>query len=293
MPLRDPAGGNQRLGPGAAKSFQLGAIVDKADRTAAGPPQALALRDFVGRYLIPRSPVLLSVWNYILLTPPVFALRFHARRLYWRLTGHSLKQLVKGGGVDSNFVAEQVLPYNLGNINIINRGRTERVIAILRSIRGLKLGSLNTLVVGPRNEAELLLLSSYGFDSAKMTAIDLFSYSPAVRLMDMHDLKFPDGSFDAVYSAFVITYSDDIPRAIAETIRVARDNALIVFAFEHLSPGDGNRFGKNNLGGGPNDLIGAFGPRAGHVFWQEDFENEGRYTSSVVFRLSKRAAASG
>jgi SAM-dependent methyltransferase len=291
MPLRDPAGENEGQRPGAAKSFQMGVTVNKADSAAAGPSQTRSLRDFVGRFLVPRSPVLLSVWNYILLMPPIFALRFHSRRLYWRLTGHSLKQLVKGGGVDSNFVAEQVLPYNLGNINIINRGRTERVIAILRSIRGLKLGSLKTLVVGPRNEAELLLLSSYGFNSTKLTAIDLFSYSPAVRLMDMHELKFADGSFDAVYSAFVITYSDDIPKAVAETIRVAKDGALIVFVFEHLSLGAGNRFGKNNLSGGPTDLLGAFGANVGHVYWQEDFENEGRYTSSVVFRLSKQAAA--
>jgi len=180
-----------------------------------------------------------------------------------------------------------VLPYNLGNINIINRGRTERVIAILRSIRGLKLGELNTLVVGPRNEAELLLLSSYGFDSAKLTAIDLFSYSPAVRLMDMHELKFSDSSFDAVYSAFVITYSDDIPKAVAETIRVAKDGALIVFVYEHLALGAGNRFGKNNLSNGPDDLLALFGANAGHVFWKEDFESEGSYTSSVVFRLTK------
>ena len=47
-----------------------------------------------------------------------------------------------------------------------------------------KLGSLNTLVVGPRDEAELPL-SCYGFDSAKLTAIDLFSHSQVVQLMGM------------------------------------------------------------------------------------------------------------
>jgi SAM-dependent methyltransferase len=284
-PRADEATGTQ------STIFSMGATVDKADGAPMGISQAQRLRNFAGRFLIPRSPVLLSVWNYLLLTPPIFALRFHLRRVYWHLAGYRLQQLVKGQGVNSGFVAEQVLPYNLGNINIINRGRTERVIAILRSIRGLKLGSLNTLVVGPRNEAELLLLSSHGFDAAKLTAIDLFSYSPAVRLMDMHDLKFPDNSFDAVYSAFVITYSDDIPKAITETIRVARDGALIVFVFEHLAQGAGNRFGKNNLGNGPVDLLGEFGPHAGHVYWQEDFENQGRYTSSVIFRLSKAQAA--
>lgn len=254
------------------------------------PSNARSFRNFVGRFLLPMSPVLPSFRNYLLLTPVIFAARFHLRRFYWRLTGHKLKQLVKGEGVDSNFVAEQVLPYNLGNINIINRGRTERIIAILRSIRGLKLHTLNTLVVGPRNEAELMLLSSYGFDADKLTAIDLFSYSPAVRLMDMHELKFPDSSFDAFYSAFVITYSDDIPKAVRETIRVAKDGALIVFVFEHLTTGAGNRFGKNNLSEGPDGLLEIFGANAGHVYWREDFESEGRYTSSVIFRLSKHLA---
>jgi SAM-dependent methyltransferase len=270
------------------RPLQSGMAVEKTDTAAAAPSNARSFRNFVGRFLLPMSPVLLSLKNYVLLTPPIFALRFHLRRLYWRLTGHPLKQLVQGAGVDSSFVAEQVLPYNLGNINIINRGRTERIIAILRSIRGVKLHALKTLVVGPRNEAELMLLSSYGFDAAKLTAIDLFSYSPAVQLMDMHALKFPDNCFDAIYSAFVITYSDDIPKAISESIRVAKDGALIVFSFEHLAPGGGNRFGKNNLPDGPDSLMEVFGKTVGHVYWKEDFENDGRYTSSVVFRLSKQ-----
>jgi hypothetical protein len=78
--------------------------------------------------------VLLSPWRCFMLLPSIFALRFHSRRFYWRLAGHCLKQFVKGEGVESGFVAEQVLPYNLGNINITNRGRTERVCALLRSI---------------------------------------------------------------------------------------------------------------------------------------------------------------
>lgn len=265
--------------------------VNGSGTTAARASLGRKMRDFVGRFLVPMSPVMLSPWQYFMLLPPVFALRFHARRFFWRLTGHGLRQLVKGEGVESGFVAEQVLPYNLGNINIINRGRTERVIALLRSIRGLKLRALNTLVVGPRNEAELMLLTSYGFDASKLTAIDLFSYSPSVRLMDMHQLKFADDQFDALYSAFVITYSDDIPQVVAETIRVAKDGALAIFAFEHLSKGAGNRFGKNNLSNGPDDLLELFGDKAGHIYWKEDFENDGRFTSSIVFRINKRGSA--
>ena len=73
--------------------------LDKADTAVAAPSNARSLRNFVGRFLLPMSPVLLSLRNYLLLTPVIFAARFHLRRLYWRLTGHPLKQLVQGAGV--------------------------------------------------------------------------------------------------------------------------------------------------------------------------------------------------
>ena len=74
---------------------------------------------------------------------------------------------------------------------------------------------------------------------------------------------------------------------VAETIRVAKNDALIVFVYEHLAAGTSNLFGKNNLSNGPDDLLEIFGDNVGKVLWKEDFESAGRYTSSVVFRLTK------
>ena len=68
--------------------------------------------------------------------------------------------------------------------------------------------------------------------------------------MDMHNLSYPDNSFDALYSSFVITYSDDIPKAVKETIRVCRSGALVAFGFQHMQEGGGNKFGLNRLAGG-------------------------------------------
>src|SRR6185437_5177893 len=118
---RREAGGRPRqLG------LSISMAVDKGNTAVVAPSDARGFRNFVGRFLLPMSPVLLSLKSYLLLTPMVFAARVHLRRFYWRLAGHPLKQLVQGAEVGSVFVAEQVLPYNLGNINIINRGRTER-----------------------------------------------------------------------------------------------------------------------------------------------------------------------
>ena len=251
------------------------------------------LRNLIGRYVFARSASALPFYKYLLLNPVVFAIWFHGRRMWWRVTGHKFRTLAEPGADLSEFVQGKVLPYNLGNLLIINRDRTERLMLVLRGIRGFSPKNAQMIVIGPRNEAELLLLSAHGFKLANLSAIDLFSYSPRINLMDMHKLQFAEDSFDAVYSAFVITYSDDIPRAVREAIRVAKDGAICAFAFEHLSLGSGNLFGKNNLSGGPRDLLAEFGEHVAHTYWTEDFEREGRYISSVIFRLTKSRASAG
>src|SRR6266498_3974635 len=120
--------------------------------------------------------------------------------------------------------------------------------------------------------ANYLLLSRYGFRMKNITAIDLFSFSPFIDVMDMHNLQYPDNSFDIVYSSFVITYSDRIPLACAEALRVAKDGALMVFAFEHMHEGLGNKFGVNRLSGGVNDLYPYFNNCVDAVLWREEHD---------------------
>lgn len=245
---------------------------------------------FLGKFVIAPSPVLFSVREYLLLRPVVFALWFHLRRFMLRLSGHAVRSLGADGEMSSEFVSGKVLPYNLSMLWTIARGRTERLMNVLRSIHSLDRRNSSLLVIGPRNEAELLLLSCYGFPLKKMAAIDLFSYSPLIDLMDMHALNYPDNSFDVVYSCFVITYSDQIPRACEEAARVARDGALVVFAFEHLTEGYANKLGVNRLNGGLSDLFKHFEGHIDHIFWQEEFRSGTSVTCSTVFRIRKPAA---
>jgi SAM-dependent methyltransferase len=256
------------------------------EKSRAVPWTRRSIVNALGRQLVPRSPTRLRFHEFLLLHPLVFGLWFHARRSFWWLRGYRLRRLELGNG----FVREKALPYNLSQIGNINRGRTERLMLLMRAIEGFSPKKARMLVVGPRNEAELLLLRGYGFRLENLAAIDLFSYSPAITLMDMHDLKYPDASFDAVYSSFVITYSDDIPKAIKETVRVARHGALIIFAFQHLRAGTDNALGVNRLEGGARELLELFGEHVGHVYWSEDHEYaDGSRVCSTMFRLKKRA----
>lgn len=239
--------------------------------------------DYVGRYVWPRSAHRPRLLQWLLLHPMVFAAWFHARRIVWRALGYVPRRLEIGG-----FVGEKSLPYNLANRWIINRSRTERMISTVGAIQGFERSLSRILVIGPRNEAELLLLRAYGFRNVNIEAIDLFTYCPTIKLMDMHQLSYANDTFDAVYSSFVITYSDDIPRAVAETVRVAKDGAIIIFGFQHLSTSAVNKLGVNRLQGGTQELLELFGASVQHIYWADNFNQpDGSRICTLIFRLKK------
>jgi SAM-dependent methyltransferase len=81
------------------------------------------------------------------------------------------------------------------------------------------------LCVGCRNTLELDRFHERGFDD--VVGIDVFSQRPDILVMDMHDMSFPDSSFDVVYCSHALEHSYDVDRVVAEIVRVARVGAVI------------------------------------------------------------------
>jgi len=176
---------------------------------------------------------------------------------------------------------------------------------VLRSIHDLDLAHARVLNIGPRNEMEPLLLSLYGFGFGNITAVDLFSYSPRIEVMDMHRLAFPDNSFDVTYCAYTLRYSDNVDRACAEIVRCTRDGGLVAASFvteadaatsaASASAGSSEREAiiGSRLGGGLGDLLRCFGSACAEVYWREEYEIRGPVEAekhcSVIFRIAKRS----
>jgi hypothetical protein len=241
------------------------------------------------------SSLTLPVRSYVALRPLAFTLRFRLRWLRFALQ----RRVAAGGGIheQSNTNAagfehnrKQVLSFQEGH-----RNRTERIINVLRSIEGVDFSQAKVLCVGPRNEAEVLLLDLYGLPMRNVVAIDLFTYSPAIRLMDMNALDFPDDRFEIYYSSAVIKYSPDIHRTVAEAIRVTRDGGLMVFGFMFApasGPDDLIPAG-SELSGGLRELLGLFAGHVDHVYWQDEFlYAPSEVRASVIFRLKKKMSSS-
>jgi hypothetical protein len=241
----------------------------------------------------PPAPFTPSLLDYFRQQRIVFAFWFHMRRYSYSLRARlfprrsTLRSYDFSRAANKGHIVEKVLPYNIGQIGDIYRWRTERLINILRCVGQLDQREAKVLVIGPRNEAELLLFSLYGFPLKNLTGVDLFTYSPLIQVMDMHDFNFPDNSFDVVYSSFVLRYSDNVKRAVSEMIRVSRDSALIAIglAFGIQTDVVGTPF-ENGL----QDLYSYFEGYIKHVYWDEDLladPKTGNRILTTIFRIQK------
>src|SRR2546423_4932036 len=104
-------------------------------------------------------------------------------------------------------------------------------------------GSLDVLSVGPRSEIELFGLYSAGFSKDRIQALDLISYSPFVKLGDMHAMPYADNSFDIALLGWVLSYSRDQQTAAQEIVRVCRDRAIVAIACDYSDESsDGGKF---------------------------------------------------
>jgi SAM-dependent methyltransferase len=122
--------------------------------------------------------------------------------------------------------------HNLAALRTWHR-RMELLVRPLSVIETLDRRNAKVLVIGPRNEYDLLLLAAHGFSWSDLTGLDLISYSPRIDLGDMHALPYPDDTFDAVLCGWTLSYSATPGKAAAEMVRVVKPGGLIGVAVEY------------------------------------------------------------
>ena len=93
--------------------------------------------------------------------------------------------------------------------------------------------NMKVLTIGPRTEAEIFSLMAAGFAPQNITGLDLISYSPFVDLGDMHAMPYGNDSFDVIVLGWVLGYSQNVPKAVSEIIRVAKPGAYVAIGHEN------------------------------------------------------------
>ena len=148
----------------------------------------------------------------------------------------------------------------------------------------------SVLCVGCRNTLELDRFRARGFEG--VIGIDVFSQRADILVMDMHEMSFPNDSFDVVYASHALEHSYDVDRVVREIGRVARDGAVVgveVPVRAQASSADRIVFS------GLEELRQVFQPQIGEELLAEEqlprtaTNEQGTEIARLVFRLRKES----
>lgn len=209
-------------------------------------------------------------------------------RIKYLLANGALQRLA----VDGERVAANTVDYNIeGAISAADLDRPSMMFDVIKAIGRVNtnIGRLDALSIGPRSEIEIFGMMAAGFHPDRIKAVDLFSYSPYVELGDMHQLPYPDNSFDVVFLGWVLSYSRDQAAVVRELVRIGRDRAIIVLAGDYSDDRrDRSTFNsETTYMQSCQQLLALFGDRVGKVYFRHDPEPPDVAMVMTVFEIKK------
>ena len=186
------------------------------------------------------------------------------------------------------------------NVSIISSCSSSRLIVDSELIFGeieiiysINLSS-KVLSIGPRNEGELYLIRSLGFKWKNISSIDLISYSPKIKLGDIHQTDYPDNLFDVIICGWVIPYSNNYKKILDEIYRISNNRSILCIGYTFI-PEEKDRVRKykssENRFNSNNQIIQHYGDKIKHVYFSFDAYNDNKdlkRQSIFISRFNKK-----
>lgn len=128
---------------------------------------------------------------------------------------------------------DETIQHNLKSLKDFSNCRIEllvRPLSVIETVRHAR----SVLLIGPRNENDLLIASTYlDLPLDCVRGLDLISYSKQIDLGDMHEMPYEDNSFDVVICGWTMSYSNQ-PKILAdEMTRVCRPGGVVAVGVEY------------------------------------------------------------
>lgn len=178
--------------------------------------------------------------------------------------------------------------------------RPDLVSNVLSSINSVRHNAsrMRVLSIGSRTEAELFSLVNAGFSLNNIECVDLFSYSPYIKVGDVHHLEYPDNSFDIVVCGWVLEFCNNIPQACSEIKRVAKTGGIIcIGGMHHPSSTDMKDYNKRKHHEDRvwhcsiNAVKTHFNVSEGEFIFKSDIEADDRDKRGEVIAIFKKGTA--
>lgn len=189
--------------------------------------------------------------------------------------------------------AHNTMNYNIqGLIESVEIDRPSILINPVLSIEKIfkNVKNMRVLSIGPRSEIEIFSLFSNGFKLENIKAVDLFSYSPYVEIGDMHNLPYPDNSFDVILLGWVLSYSKDWETVAREITRCCSKGGVVAIAADYSDISTvTDLFNHESTHVQCCDqILELFTSNLGQVYFRHESTHPSTSMNMVVFELDKK-----
>lgn len=143
-----------------------------------------------------------------------------------------VKLLRKVKTLESKDAITHTVKHNLKALGLFGLTRMDKLIKPVSVMEGVSKDA-RILVIGPRNEDDILNLIGSGFNKRNIIGLDLISYSPYIEVGDMHNTRFTDSYFDVVICGWTLSYSNQPKKFAEELTRILKNNGVIAIGVEY------------------------------------------------------------
>lgn len=208
--------------------------------------------------------------------------RFNVNRYHGTLGRH----VSANNGKFASYLHEQ-LEHTLEKKRLFRRKSIESFAIMEILSHNADLTDKEVLCIGARNRDEIDCFRRKGIK--RVVGIDLYSDFPDIIVMDMHDLKFNDNSFDVVYSRHSYEHAYDKVKAAREFVRVTRPGGIVSIEVpgNFVGGADVNRFETIN------DVTDPFDGLVQEIVYEEFLPKANNPYGMDIFRAILRVGPSG
>jgi SAM-dependent methyltransferase len=233
-----------------------------------------------------RLPARTSILRQVLLKPRVFDLVSCALQL---ADSRRLARIAADVPADEFYA--RVKRYNAGVAlkKVVTRTRRAELLYQLLVVPPREVAREKLLIVGPRNVHELLIAWLYGFRWKNILGIDLYSTNERIVVMNMEEMGFRNGSFDAVVMAQTLPYAREPFRCLSEIARVLVPGGRLAFTSTYCPEGTypGNHVTGAELAG----MLERLALRVRFYDARDKMNSDGALQTGHIFVVQKADAA--
>jgi len=141
-----------------------------------------------------------------------------------------IRRRIKTG--ESKDAIKYTVNHNLKALGHFGGTRMDKLIKPISIMENIS-PDARILVIGPRNEDDILNLIGSGFKSSNILGLDLISYSPFIEVGDMHETRFENSYFDVIICGWTLSYSNQPDKFARELLRIVKNDGVIGIGVEY------------------------------------------------------------